>query len=293
MNQSIRICAGIVTFNPQKKITTNCVKVLIPQVEKIFIFDNGSNDKNILESLRTLSDKVEITYNNQNIGIAAALNVLCRIAKKKGYGWILTMDQDSICDELMVSYLSAYKDRDNYGIVAPRVEFWNDGNFITSTKWSEKETYEEQACITSGSLTRISAWEKIGGFDEWMFIDHVDNEFCVHLLDEGYKVLRVNSAILYQRAGEMRYKIKRDGSIILLPYYSPLRQYFISRNTVYYLRKYHKSYNVNLIHESCAFLYTLYIKLLYENNRWKTIKSSFRGIVDGFKKKIVYINYSK
>lgn len=35
----------------------------------------------------------------------------------------------------------------------------------------------EDECITSGSLTSVEAWQKIGGFDEWLEIDGVDFDF--------------------------------------------------------------------------------------------------------------------
>src|SRR5699024_6976157 len=56
-------------------------------------------------------------------------------------------------------------------------------------------------CITSASCTSIKAWEKIGGFDDWLFIDLVDNEFCKRLVASGYKILRLNHLVLDQEFG--------------------------------------------------------------------------------------------
>ena len=285
------VCAGIVTFNPVEELITKCLKAILPQVDKIYIFDNGSCNRAFLDTLKEYNENIEIESNSSNIGIASALNYLCKSAKQDGYQWIITMDQDSICEESMVEHLREYADKGNYGIVAPRVEFWNDERLLTSTKYPEKQTYEIQACITSGSLTKIEAWIRVGGFDEWMFIDHVDNEFCVHLKDEGYSIIRVNAALLYQRAGEMKYRMMKDGSSMLLPYYSPKRQFFICRNTVYYLRKYRKSKNVRLLHEWGVLFYTIYLKLRYEKNRWSTLCSSLKGIFAGITKRIEHINY--
>ena len=41
-------------------------------------------------------------------------------------------------------------------------------------------------------MPRIDAWEQIGKFDEWLFIDLVDNEFCKRLIVSGYTILRLN-----------------------------------------------------------------------------------------------------
>lgn len=278
------ICAGIVTYNPEKELLNDCINSILNQVNEIFIFDNGSRNTFLLNDISLLSSKIKVIYNQNNIGIAAALNVLCSHAFKKGYAWILTLDQDSICDNSMVYNLSEYIDKNNYGIIAPRVEFWADNILLTSTKYPDREVYEIDACITSGSLTSIDAWYSVGGFDEWMFIDYVDNEFCTHIRIEGYRILRVNKALMYQRAGEMNYIKFKNGKVKLVTNYSPFRNYQISRNTIYYIRKYWKYINVK--HEIAILLYRFFNKLIYEKNKLKTIITTINGIKDGFIKQI-------
>ncbi len=48
---------------------------------------------------------VTVWHQPTNSGIAAALNVGVKIAKKKGYKWLLTLDDDSIPDSDMVERL--------------------------------------------------------------------------------------------------------------------------------------------------------------------------------------------
>ena len=157
------------------------------------------------------------------------------------------MDQDSICDEHMVASLAAYRKLPNIGILAPRVEFRSDGHLIASTKPQTEDVLEISACITSGSLTNLGAWRAIGGFDEWMFIDHVDNDFCTNLVLHGYKICRVGAAVLY-------------------------------------LRKY--GHKINFVHEFGVFVYSQLVKLIFENNRILTIRSTLHGIRDGLLAKI-------
>lgn len=279
----IPVCAGVVTYNPDITLLRGNIAALIPQVDEIFIFDNGSKNAHDLEKLK---DKyaLAIEYSDVNLGISKALNELCEAAEQKGYGWIVTMDQDSICDSTMVYNLLKYSDNEKYGIVAPRVEFRSGSELILSTKDAEKETVSINACITSGSLTNMKAWKQIGGFDEWMFIDHVDNEFCTNLRVHGYDIIRVNSAVLYQRAGEMHYLDLPFGKKLLLPYYSPFRNYYICRNTVFYLRKYKN--HINFRHELLAFIYAQTVKIFFEHKKIASIKSTYRGVIDGLKKSI-------
>ncbi len=59
--------------------------------------DNGS-DKEPVAVLKFLNDKlnVDIIYNDENLGIATALNIGIKYAEKSNCKWILTMDNDSI-----------------------------------------------------------------------------------------------------------------------------------------------------------------------------------------------------
>lgn len=289
MQKNNRICAGVITYNPDIEKLQQNLNSLIPQVEIVIIVDNGSdNVADIKEIIRNRSS-LKILYNRINLGIAKALNQVCKLAKENNYDWVLTMDQDSVCETNMVKNLAAHISYPQLGIIAPRVEFKDGDDLILSTKDKDLQVVKISACITSGSLTSIIAWDKIGGFDEWLFIDRVDNEFCTHLRKEGYSIIRVNEAVLYQRAGEMKYISFPLIGKILLPYYSENRNYYICRNEIYLFRKYHR--DLNLIHNILTFIYSQTIKIVFEKNRKATLRSTFKGIFDGIRKKIEYVNY--
>lgn len=290
MEERKDICAGVVTYHPDISLLEANLEALIPQVSMVYVVDNGSENVADVRSYMEGKPNLRLICNSENVGIAKALNQLCTTAKQDGYAWILTMDQDSLPASDMVKWLSTYTDSSVYGIIAPRVEFRDGDTLILSTKDGDKDTVEISACITSGSLTRIEAWEKVGGFDEWFFIDRVDNEFCTHLSVKGYKVLRVNKALISQRAGGMKYIRMPWGKKILLPYYNEKRNYYICRNSVYLFRKYGSV--IDLGHQILAFFYAQLVKLLFEGNRINTLISSLKGIRDGFRQEVVYCNYS-
>ena len=285
MEERKDICAGVVTYHPDIRLLEANLEALIPQVSMVYVVDNGSENVADVRSYMEGKPNLKLICNSENVGIAKALNQLCTAAKQDGYAWILTMDQDSLPASDMVKWLSTYTDSSVYGIIAPRVEFRDGDTLILSTKDGDKDTVEISACITSGSLTRIEAWEKVGGFDEWFFIDRVDNEFCTHLQTGGYVILRVNKALLYQRAGEMRYATLPLIGNILLPCYSEVRNYNICRNSVYYFRKYH--HDIDICHQIGTFIYSQTVRFLFEPGRWGTVRSTMRGIRDGMKKQIV------
>lgn len=284
----LEVCAGVVTYNPDMEVLRHNLMALGPQVKEFFVVDNGSRNYDEIEAILKVIPNAQLFSNCENMGIAQALNRLCGIADNNGYKWILTMDQDSLCDACMVENLAKYV-TGGIGIIAPRIEFRNAGVLIESTGKVTGNDYEEiRACITSGSLTNIAAWNAVGGFDEWYFIDHVDNEFCTHVIQKGYKVIRVEKALLYQRAGDMKY-ITFFGKPIMLPNYSPRRNYYICRNTIYYIRKYYR--NISIYREIRSFVYSQTLKLLFEKGRWDNFKSSVKGIKDGVRKRLEYIDY--
>lgn len=278
------VCAGIVTYNPDLSLLRQNVAALCSQVETIFIIDNGSGNQTDLQAYVDGQTNITLVCNPENQGIAKALNQLCMLARSAAYPWILTMDQDSVCQSDMVAHLLAYADNPEAGILAPRVEFRDGDLLITSTKHADQATVEMPSCITSGSLTRIDAWEQVGGFDEWFFIDMVDDEFCTRLIVNGYKVILVNKAVLLQRAGEMHYVSLPWVGNILLTCYNETRKYYICRNTVFFLRKYHRY--IQFRHQLLVFLYGFVRRLVFEPHRWQTVRAYATGIRDGFKRKV-------
>jgi rhamnosyltransferase len=86
----------MITYNPET-ITIENIHKLLFQSEKIVIVDNGSSNEVIYEVIRTFQndERVEIILNEDNLGIAAALNIGVRRAIEMEYAWLATFDQDS------------------------------------------------------------------------------------------------------------------------------------------------------------------------------------------------------
>ena len=74
--KKIRICAGIVTYNPDIELLIKNINAISDQVNKVIIVDNGSINWNNWSN-RILSKNVEIIRNRNNDGIAKALNQIC------------------------------------------------------------------------------------------------------------------------------------------------------------------------------------------------------------------------
>ena len=56
--------------------------------------------------------------------------------------------------------------------------------------------------IASGSLVKAEVFGVTGFFDEAMFIDYVDTDFCLRLQKNGFKILSVASVLLEHELGQ-------------------------------------------------------------------------------------------
>ena len=201
--RKLKIAAGVVLFNPEN---IDRLKILLNKLEqqfdKVYIFNNGDDI-----SLSINFNKIHYITKKENMGIAFALNTIMEYAKNDGYSWVVSMDQDSLIpDGLIDGFVSAIKTYEKIGIVCPQVV---DKRRIFSDIKKNKNHEFVDFCITSASCTSIEAWEMCGKYDEWMFIDLVDNDFCKRLTITGYKILQLNEWVLDQEFGKIVPKNKK------------------------------------------------------------------------------------
>ena len=264
----VRICAGIVTYNPDPARLKENYDQIKKQVECVVFCDNGSENTGEIISLAA-KDDVFIPL-KENKGIAAALNQLCSYAYEKGYDWILTLDQDSVCPDLLVERLCMHCG-DDVAVVGPRIIY--KGNEQYSAQYV-KDFEDVDWVITSGSLTSTKAWKAIGGFDEELFIDKVDTDYGFRANAEGYKIRRDNTVLLNHELGRM-HCVLLFGRTIYVTHHNPMRIYYQCRNTVYLGTK------LGLKHAGMETGKIIAKILLFENQKIRKLKSAAKGIHDG------------
>ena len=274
--------AGIVTFNPNLKRLKENIDSIYFQVSKMVIVDNGSNNiDQILEMVKVYKN-ISVVKNDENKGIARALNQIVEYANENGLSWILTLDQDSVCDENIIENYIKYKNYPNVAMITGKKRDRNFG-YESSDMFTEDYVLID-CCITSGCLTNVDACIKVGGFDEQMFIDYVDFDMCFTLKENGYELLKVNyTGILHELGNSKKKKIL--GREVLITNHSAIRRYYFSRNVIYFARK-HKKYINRWVYYS-KIITRLAIVILYEKDKYKKTKAGLKGIVDGLKMKNV------
>lgn len=295
------IAAGIVLFNPDDLNRLEaCINSVLSQIDKVYIFDNSTVEWN-----RSFDNKVMYLTENENKGIAYALNRIMKAAQNDGFDWVITMDQDSILPAgIKDRYIEAIKKHDKIGIVCPQVIDSRRAYMVPKTE-PEEELIDE--CITSASCTSIKVWEKIGKFDEWLFIDLVDNEFCKRLTCSGYQILRINSLVLNQEFGKIIpksekvqkfwiniAKLLKNENFAKFSYkkfVSPMRVYYTNRNIIYVNKKMRRYGCVGYSNYNCknylGFLICFSLpSFLRAQDKMKVLKAIVDGMKDGHSMKV-------
>ncbi len=267
----VKICAGIVTYNPEYDLLQRNINSIRSQVSHVFIVDNGSLNKE--EWLRVVDSKdITIIWNSINLGIAAALNQLCRVALDNGYDWIITLDHDSVSPDNLIDSLSQ-NIADNVAVVAPNIVYKNNEEFANQLK---KDIEIAEWVITSASLTNLSVWKELDGFDEKLFIDGVDRDFCIRANRAGYRILKDYHVKLLHELGNLKCR-KCFGRTIYVTNHSPIRKYYMARNAVYLDRKLELNVAPNYV------MKLLTKTILYEDKKCSKIKSILTGVFDAKK----------
>ncbi|MHC4946141.1 MAG: glycosyltransferase, partial [Planctomycetota bacterium] len=217
--------------------------------------DNGSGEDTLaaLEKLRSRHpDSVEIVTLGRNHGVAYALNVGMRRARCAGFSWALTMDHDSVADPSMVESLLAglarWPSKEKVLISAPvfvHKETMVPGLMVHYDGWKRiclsakcpEDILTPTVVITSGNLVRIDLHEAIGGYDESLFVDYVDHDFCLRGRRLGLDIIVPAGARLYHSVGNPVSK-RILGKIRISSNHSPFRRYTIGRNRTEMIRRY-------------------------------------------------------
>lgn len=280
-----KVAAIIISYNPDNNLLDS-VNLLVNQVEKIIIVDNGSESqkkKNINLIKEIDKQKIEAIFNEENLGIATALNIGVRKALSQGYNWILTMDQDSKASSNMVEkMLEVYNkidERERKEILSIFPNFV-DERIQSIEENSNMNSYEYvDADITSGNLLRAEVFDKVGFFDDSLFIDLVDTDFCMRLNEENIKMIKVRDAILYHSLGESQ-TVKSIFGKFNTSNHSALRRYYMTRNRFYTWEKYKDLNSFTLNRDKKLFKKEFIKIILGERDKINKIKMVFKGYKD-------------
>lgn len=274
------IAAVIITYNTGNEFSKNVLS-LKKHVGEVIVIDNGSN-KETLSMLRGLKEEITLIELNENKGIAYALNRGIEYAVNNDFQWVLTLDHDSTVSDSMISnMLSVYNSIDESEkekIVMLTPKHVEEKQMDVVSKSQENKWEYVLTEITSGALTKADFY-KNELYDEKLFIDLVDHDYCLRINSMGYKIIRVNSAILIHNLGESIQK-KILGITITPTNHSALRRYYMSRNRKYIWNKYRGTFKEWVIKDKIRFLNEIVKIIAFEDEKLNKLKMIKLGLND-------------
>lgn len=262
----------MVLYHPGPEVVAN-VRSWSGQVSAIFAVDNSEGDSPAAVSEIAAQGKVVLIRNRKNEGIARALNIGAERALAEGYDYLLTMDQDSSAApdmvEKMLQCLSG-AGGGKIGIISPFHVTKSGGSPPPGVVCQEVMTP-----MTSGCLLNLDVYREVGPFRDDLFIDFVDNEYCLRLRKQGFRVLRANGTLLQHSVGDTR----KYGPFIATNH-SPLRRYYKTRNRFLVNRLYRSDFPGHCLFDRVRLAKEIASIILFEGEKLAKLRMMWRGYRD-------------
>lgn len=259
------------------------------------VVDNGSPAENLLTVEPQIDgSKLSLLRNSTNLGIATALNRGIRLLAAEGFDWVVTFDQDSeIKAGFLAAQLATLASRENPDKVAmiganridPDTEAHRWLRPTKSFPYFERVNCHEASqgvtlVITSGTMTNIVIFNELGGFRDELFIDLVDFEYCLRARQRGYAILVSCEAELVHKVGDQTQR-KALGLTLSSTHHSPLRRYYLFRNSIHLMRQYGRIHRHWLIYQILALCEIVLGIVVSETGKWGKLRACWIGFRDG------------
>ncbi|MEM6374602.1 MAG: glycosyltransferase family 2 protein [Pseudomonadota bacterium] len=223
----MKTVAVLVTYHPDTDRVKAMMTALEPQVDGLILVDNGSDQTGMLDSmLGHLSIPCEALFQPDNRGLAQAQNAGIALAQGMGAAAVLLMDQDSLPGDNMVAALKSALTARQEGRPAAIGAAFIEPARGTAAALPDGDYPEVRAVIASGTLIPIAVFHDVGRFDEALFIDFVDTEWCLRARARGYRCFIARNARMTHQIGERSLRFLGRRRAI----HAPERLYYQVRN---------------------------------------------------------------
>ncbi|BAV09824.1 rhamnosyltransferase [Filimonas lacunae] len=233
----MKVAAVVILYKPDAQVIPN-IQSFEPYVDVLYVYDNtGSRTPTF--NVSELPAKARYINDGSNEGIAKRINMAAETARAEGFEWLLTMDQDTFfSQESITYYMNCFQNYAGKEQVA-----------VFGTAYGREPKASEPTCapqpveviITSASLINLALLPVIGRFDENLFIDLVDYDYCLRAAAQHYAIIQFNNIHVVHHIGTMvnrasiktLYLVKKRKQI-----HTPLRCYYMYRNMLYIEQKF-------------------------------------------------------
>ncbi len=294
MRSASLIGAVVVTFHPDGRALERW-DAIKAEVGRMVVVDNGSS-RGVIDRLRhwTTANDATLVSNPTNRGLAMALNQGIEWCERAGCEWVITFDQDSTplpgFAAAGLATARAAVDRERVAVVGARTsdECTGREDLWLRPAWhgfrrcrcDREDLAEVTFVITSGALTRVAAWRDLGGFDDRLFIDYIDHDFCLRARRRGWRTMVSAGARLSHNLGAKR-EVAVAGRRLHPTFHSATRHYYMMRNRILMWKRHGWRYPHWWLFDACFGLMNFVRVLLAEDRRVDKARAALEGLWDG------------
>lgn len=210
---------GIVICNYNKsEMVLSCIEAITEQKYRdfdLYVVDNASTDNSVIAIKEKYSGQLTLIENKENLGGSGGFNTGLKAAYKKGYEYLMCVDNDAFLDEdavgALVDFLDNHSDCgmaaskiyhmeepdvvQNFGQIIDFQNFCTQANYLGSIEDGSMPEYLYVDALPACSLmVRRSVIEKIGFLPEENFLYWDDTQWSYKCNLSGMKVASVGSS---------------------------------------------------------------------------------------------------
>jgi rhamnosyltransferase len=277
----------IVSFRPEIVQLRRLCEDILRDGAKVVVVDNTEAPGLNASELPAICELIAVGHNSgiahaQNLGVAHALNA--------GATVLVFFDQDSKIGPGFLPALVAPLNRGAPKITSPlyvedisnaplpSLRIGRFGLPIAIHGAEETKPYAVDIVISSGTAATRDVFQIAGMFDEALFIDSVDSEWCLRCRSKQIPIHVVPAAMMHHRVGIRSIRVGR----FTILQHNPTRCYYQLRNCFHMMRRKHVPFAFALRHMlSVLFSRTVLLFLISDHGPY--ISAYFAGLRDGIK----------
>lgn len=292
------VCAIVVTYNPDFRLFGAQIESLDNQCAVLVVDNSEKPDIKNLINKKCQEFCIKLVDMGCNVGLAKAQNSGIQFVRDAfpESKYIVFLDQDSIpSSRFITSMRSEYKcicKKERIAVLGPslydpRAKSYHSFHLIhgalykkTNPVTLKNKTIPCSMINSSGSFCSVDVFEDIGCFDESLFIDHVETDWCFRAKSMGYKLYGTTKVVLEHYMGDDVLEFSVLGKKRFMPYRNPLRHHYLFRNSIKLLKRDYIPF-VWKLYCMVKLTYTAVIFSIFSRERKGQMKAMWLGIKDG------------
>jgi GT2 family glycosyltransferase len=230
LNNNPKIVVVTLNYN-QFEYTKECINSLLNSDYnnfEIILIDNGSSVDNyeiFKKEFFTKSKNLKIIREEVNLGYVGGINIGLKESKKYDADYIMIMNNDTIIDSKAISNLLKvaekyerkaivsgkvynYDEKETLQYIGQRKDpegMLNQISIVKNRRELDVGQYEKE--LELGMLDDIywlmpaKLYDEIGGYSDYFFLYGEQNDYALHAIKKGYKLIYTPSAKLWHKGG--------------------------------------------------------------------------------------------